>query len=305
MRISSLYNTNAMLAQLNINGTRYSKLSEQLMTLKRINVPSDDPVSASRLVQLNREQSAIKQYQSNITSLSGALSIQESNISALSNQMLAVGDKLKLANNSTLSQKDMAGYGMELSSMVDSLVATLNAKNENGSYLFSGTQTDSQTVTWDEQKKAYVYGGNDSTRETIVANGVSITENTNVTHAFSGSGNDLEMLNKLKALSDKMQDPNASYADYQDEMDQMIGMAQNTSDSLAGLFTDLGGRQNRLTLLNDAHSDVSLANDDVVKELSATDYPTAFTNLQMYTQSVQITYKAYTMVSQLDLFSLM
>lgn len=178
MRISSLYNSNAMLAQLGVNGTRISKLMEQMSTQKRINVPSDDPVSASRLVQLNREQSAIKQYQSNISSLSGALSIQESNITALSNQMLAVGDKLKLANNSTLSQKDMAGYGMELSSMLDSLVATLNAKNENGSYLFSGTQTDSQTVTWDEAKGQYVYGGNDSSRETIVANGVSITENT-------------------------------------------------------------------------------------------------------------------------------
>lgn len=305
MRISSLYNSNAMLAQLGVNGTRISKLMEQMSTQKRINVPSDDPVSASRLVQLNREQSAIKQYQSNISSLSGALSIQESNITALSNQTLAVGDKLKLANNSTLSQKDMAGYGMELSSMLDSLVATLNAKNENGSYLFSGTQTDSQTVTWDEAKGQYVYGGNDSSRETIVANGVSITENTQVAQAFSGSGNDLEMLNKLKALSDKMQDPNANYADYKDELEEMIGVAQNTSDNISSLFTDLGGRQNRLTLLSDAHSDVSLANDQVVRDLSETDWATTSINLQLYTQSVQITNKAYSMVSQLNLFSLL
>lgn len=305
MRISSLYNSNAMLAQLGVNGTRISKLMEQMSTQKRINVPSDDPVSASRLVQLNREQSAIKQYQSNISSLSGALSIQESNITALSNQMLAVGDKLKLANNSTLSQKDMAGYGMELSSMLDSLVATLNAKNENGSYLFSGTQTDSQTVTWDEAKGQYVYGGNDSSRETIVANGVSITENTQVAQAFSGSGNDLEMLNKLKALSDKMQDPNANYADYKDELEEMIGVAQNTSDNISSLFTGLGGRQNRLTLLSDAHSDVSLANDQVVRDLSETDWATTSINLQLYTQSVQITNKAYSMVSQLNLFSLL
>lgn len=305
MRISSLYNSNAMLAQLGVNGTRISKLMEQMSTQKRINVPSDDPVSASRLVQLNREQSAIKQYQSNISSLSGALSIQESNITALSNQMLAVGDKLKLANNSTLSQKDMAGYGMELSSMLDSLVATLNAKNENGSYLFSGTQTDSQTVTWDEAKGQYVYGGNDSSRETIVANGISITENTQVAQAFSGSGNDLEMLNKLKALSDKMQDPNANYADYKDELEEMIGVAQNTSDNISSLFTDLGGRQNRLTLLSDAHSDVSLANDQVVRDLSETDWATTSINLQLYTQSVQITNKAYSMVSQLNLFSLL
>lgn len=304
MRISSLYNSNAMLSQMGTNSTRLTKLMEQMSTLKRINVPSDDPVAASRLVQLNREQSAITQYQSNITSLSGALSIQESNVNALSNQLLSLNDKLLSANNSSHSQKDMAGYGAEIASMLDSLVATMNAKNENGSYLFSGTKTDSKPVTLDENGQ-YVYGGNDSTRETIVANGVTITENTAIAHAFSDSGNDLEMLNKLKELSEKMQDPNASFADYKDDVDAMLGSVQNARDDVAGLFTDLGGRQNRLTLLGDAHTDVSLANQQLVSDLADTDQVTTSVNLQLYMQSVQITNKAYSMVSQLNLFSML
>ncbi|UGS41820.1 flagellar hook-associated protein FlgL [Pseudocitrobacter corydidari] len=304
MRISSLYNSNAMLSQMGTNSTRLTKLMEQMSTLKRINVPSDDPVAASRLVQLNREQSAITQYQSNITSLSGALSIQESNVNALSNQLLSLNDKLLSANNSSHSQKDMAGYGAEIASMLDSLVATMNAKNENGSYLFSGTKTDSKPVTLDENGQ-YVYGGNDSTRETIVANGVTITENTAIAHAFSDSGNDLEMLNKLKELSEKMQDPNASFADYKDDIDAMLGSVQNSRDDVASLFTDLGGRQNRLTLLGDAHTDVSLANQQLVSDLADTDQVTTSVNLQLYMQSVQITNKAYSMVSQLNLFSML
>ncbi len=305
MRISSLYNSNAMLAQLGTNGTRVAKLMEQLSSQKRVNVPSDDPVAASRLVQLGREQAAIKQYQSNITSLSGALSVQESHITALSNQVLSVSDKLKLANNSTLSEKDQESYGAELASMLDSLVASMNSKNENGSYLFSGTQTNSETVTFDEASGQYVFGGNNNTRETIVANGVSITENSNVSGAFSGSGNDLEMLNKLKALSDKMQDPNVDYADYKDELSAMIDTTQNTSDNLGALFTDLGGRQNRLTLINDAHSDVSLSNAQVETDLNAADSATTTINLQLYMTSMQITNKSYSMISQLNLFSML
>ncbi|WP_072129163.1 flagellar hook-associated protein FlgL [Kluyvera genomosp. 1] len=305
MRISSLYNSNAMLSQLGTNGTRMAKLMEQLSTQKRVNVPSDDPVAASRLVQLNREQSAIKQYQSNITSLTGALSVQESHITALSNQVLSVSDKLKLANNSTLSEKDQAGYGAELASMLDSLVATMNSKNENGSYMFSGTQTNSKTVTYDEATGQYVFGGNNNTRETIVANGVSITENTNVSGAFSSSGNDLEMLNKLKELSDKMQDPNVDYADYKDELSAMIDTTQNTSDNLGTLFTDLGGRQNRLTLISDAHTDISLSNSLVENDLNAADPETTTINLQLYMTSMQITNKSYSMISQLNLFSML
>lgn len=304
MRVSSLYLYNAMASQMGINSTQMGKLMEQLSTQKRVNVPSDDPVTASRLVQLNREQSAIKQYQSNITRLSGELSVQESHITALSNQVLSVSDKLKLANNSFLSQKDLAGYGAELGSMLDSLVATMNSKNENGSYLFSGTMTDSKTVTLDDNGQ-YVFGGNEKTRETTVANGVSITENTNISHAFSSTGNDLDMLNKLKALSEKMQDPNASYADYKDDLSAMIDMTQSTSDSLGALFTDLGGRQNRLTLINDAHTDVSLSNGQLETDLNEAPVAESYTKLQLYNTSIQISYKAYSMVSNLNLFSML
>ncbi|BBQ81587.1 MULTISPECIES: flagellar hook-associated protein FlgL [Enterobacteriaceae] len=303
MRISGLNNSNAMLAQLGVNGNRVAKLMEQLSTQKRVNVPSDDPVAASRLVQLSREQSAIKQYQSNITSLSGALSVQESHITAMSNQVLAVSDKLKLANNSTLSQKDLASYGAELESMLDSLVATMNSKNENGSYLFSGTMTGTKAVELVDGQ--YVFGGNDQSRETLVANGVAITENTHVAQAFSGAGDDLKMLNMLKELSQNMQDPNMNYADYQDDISAMIGMTQTTSDSLGALFTDLGGRQNRLTLIGDAHTDVSLSNAQVETDLNAADSATTTINLQLYMTSMQITNKAYSMVSQLNLFSML
>jgi flagellar hook-associated protein 3 FlgL len=48
-----------------------------------------------------------------------------------------------------------------------------------------------------------------------------------------------------------------------------------------------------------------MANDQVVRDLSDTDWATASSNLQMYTQSIQITNKAYSMVSQLNLFSLL
>ncbi|MGU3415856.1 flagellar hook-associated protein FlgL [Enterobacteriaceae bacterium C23F] len=304
MRISSLYNSNAMISQLGINGTRVGKLMEQLSTLKRVNVPSDDPVAASRMVQLNREQSAIKQYQSNISSLSGSLAIQESQVTALNDQLDALSSKLLSANNSTHSQQDMSGYGAEISSMIDSMVEIMNAKNESGGYLFSGTKTDTRPVTLDENGN-YVFNGNDKTRETDVANGVSISETTQIAGSFSGSGNDLETLNKLKALSEKMQDPDANFADYQDEISDVIAQVQKSSDSVASLYTDLGGRQNRLELLKNAHEGVSMANDQVVRDLSDTDWATASSNLQMYTQSIQITNKAYSMVSQLNLFSLL
>ncbi|MFK3660134.1 flagellar hook-associated protein FlgL [Scandinavium sp. NPDC088450] len=302
MRISSLYHSQAMLAQMNSNNDRLSKLMEQMSTQKRVNVPSDDPVAATRLVQLNREQSAIEQYQQNISRVSGTLSVQESHVQAMSDNLLAINDKLLSANNSTYSEKDMSGFGAELSSMLDSLVDSMNAQNENGSYLFSGTKTDTKPVVFDDATGKYVYQGNDGTRETTVANSVTIQENTNMASVFSSGGNDLEMLNQLKELSDKMQDPTAHFEDYQPQIDQVLKLESDSRDKISSVFTDLGGRQNQLTLLGNAHTDVSLANDQVVHDLSDTDWAETSMNMQLYVNSVQISNKAYSMVSSLSLF---
>ena len=48
-----------------------------------------------------------------------------------------------------------------------------------------------------------------------------------------------------------------------------------------------------------------MANDQVVRDLSDTDWATTSINLQLFTNSVQITNKAYSMISQLSLFSMM
>lgn len=305
MRISSLYNSSQMLNQLGANSESISKLMMQLSTQKRINVPSDDPVAASRLVQLSREQSAINQYQNNITSISGTLASQESHLKAMNDQLLALNDKLLSAANGTNSQEDMASYGAELDSMLDSLVASMNAQNENGSYLFSGTKTGTKPVQWDEATQKFVFAGNDGTRETTVANGVNIKENTNVAGAFSSGSDDLDMLNKLKDLAKKMQDPSIPVADYQSDIDNMLTATTATRDNVSALFTDVGGRQNRLTLLSDAHTDVSAANDQVVRDLSFSDPATATVNLKLFMNSVQISNQAYSMISKLSLFSVM
>lgn len=305
MRISSLYNTNAMMSHLDRSGDRLIKLMAQLSTQKRVNVPSDDPIAATRLVQLNREQSAITQYQSNISRISGTLSIQESHMTAINNQLLSLNDKLLSAANGTHSPEDMSGYGAEIDSMIDSLVASMNAQNENGSYLFSGTNTGTKPVQWDEASGKYIYAGNDSTRETTVANGINITENTNVAGAFSSADNDLDMLNKLKALSEKMKDPTLPVQDYQNDISEMLRSVKSTRDNVAAIFTDLGGRQNRLTMLDNVHTDVSLANQAVIHDLEDIDWATSSFQLQEYISSIQITNKAYSMISSLSLFDMM
>lgn len=88
---------------------------EQMATGKQILQPSDDPIAATRITQLNRQQSAIEQYQSNIDSASAGLSQQESILDGVNNSLLAVRDDLLEAANGTNTADSLASPGRILS----------------------------------------------------------------------------------------------------------------------------------------------------------------------------------------------
>lgn len=305
MRVSSLNNMNAMMAQLNTNSLKMTSLMQQLSTQKRVNAASDDPIAATRIAQLQREQAAMAQYQDNITSLGRSLAIQETLVKSTTDLLYSLQDNLRLAANETHTAEDMAGFGSALSSLTDSLVDILNTKNESGNYLFGGTQNHTAPVVWDSEREEYVWMGNNGSREGLVANNVTVSDSIPLVQCFSGNGetDSLAILNQLTALSEKMQDPTQSPASYRDDISAMIATLDEVQNSVGALFTELGGRQNHLTLLEDAHSQIGLANQQTLHELEDADIATTTINLQLYVNATQVTFRAWNMVNQLSLFS--
>ncbi|MCW6031724.1 flagellin/flagellar hook associated protein [Pantoea sp. JK] len=301
MRVNSQSFSNTMLNNLGRNNTQLVKLMTQMNEQKRVINPSDDPIASTQLAQIRREQAAIGQYQTNIERLGHSLGQQETLVNSSSKQLLSMLDKLRDANNSSNGAVDMAGYATELSAMKDMLVEQLNSRDESGRYLFAGTKTNQQPVVRDAATGEWVFAGNHESNSTPVGNGVLMKSNTDLAAAF---GDDLKMLNQLESLLEKMSDPTIAPESYADEMTAMIGQVQGTSDNVAAIFTDLGGRQNNMTLLDEAHQDNKLINDEVAGELEGLDVASAMTALNGYTMATQYSYKAYGQISSLSLFNL-
>ena len=70
-------------------------------------------------------------------------------------------------------------------------------------------------------------------------------------------------------------------------------------------FSELGGRQNTLTLLSSSNEDVSLVNKKIEGELSQLDYATASIDLNNYQLSLQATQKTYLKINGLSLFGML
>lgn len=304
MRISNSQTTAIMLDSMNRNSSELAALMQKMSTGERILKPSDDPIASVRLLRIQRAEASLTQYGKNITNVSGNLSIQEANLQSSSDTLLQMRDLLLWAANGSNGVADLSAMAGELSSLEGTLLSYLNVRDEEGRYLFSGTLTDRPAVVFDSGTGTYSANGNDKTRQAAVANGVLVTENVAVSAIF---GPGMDFLNTLHTVVGLLQDPALDPTDpaTRQQIRDAIDLLDVSHGDVLGSITELGGRQNTLTLLNSSNQDVSLVNQKIQGELSELDYAGASIDLQNYKLALQATQKTYLTVNDLSLFKLL
>ena len=301
MRISNAQTSALMHANMNRNAEAIGKLQAQIGSGLRIQKPSDDPIASARLMRIEREQASLGQYNLNIGRVSDNLMVQETYLKSASDAMLSVRDLLLWASNDSNSGEDLSAIAGEMSSLEQSIVSYFNAKDEAGNYLFSGTLSNTPAVTFDAATGSYTVTGNDQYRQAVVGNGVMIDDNVTA-HSILGAGADL--LNDLHGLIDSLKSAPNDPATRQQLKDTLESLDQ-THGRVLGQLTELGGRQNTLSLLGNGNADVSLVNQKIQGDLSQLDVGAAFLQISGYELSMQASQKVYTRVAAISLFDLM
>jgi len=304
MRISNAQITAMMHGSMNTSSEKLGKLMQQMATGERMLMPSDDPISAVRVLRIQREEATLTQYRTNIANVSGNLSKQEANLKAASDTMLNVRDLLLWAANGSNTSEDLAAIANEMGNLEKTILSFANVRDEEGRYLFSGTLSDRPAITFDAATQSYQLTGNDQYRQAAVANGVLVEENVTAAQVFGGG---VGMLNDLTALVKRLADPalDANDPAVQASISATLNSLDKTHGDLLGAVSELGGRQNTLTLLSSSNEDVSLVNQKIEGELSQLDYASASIDLNNYQLSVQATQKTYLKINGLSLFGML
>lgn len=307
MRVSTQQSYVSMTQSFNDLSSDLSHVVTQMATGKSILLPSDDPIAATRITQLNRQQSALDQYQTNIDSASAGMSQQESILDGVNNDLLAIRDDLLEAANGTNTAESLSSLGQDIQSMTEAMVSALNYQDEDGHYVFGGTVNDQPPIVsvdadGDGVTDSYTYQGNDDHRQTTVSNGVEVDTNVAVSDFF---GDSLDVLNTLTSLSKELQDPSVDPADpqVQSDIQNAIDTVDVASDALNASIATIGETQNTMSMLSSAQTDITTSNDQLISQLSDLDYGPAsitFTGLEM---AMEATLKTYSKVSELNLFS--
>jgi flagellar hook-associated protein 3 FlgL len=304
MRIATSQSQATMNRSLMMNQDALTRLSQQMASGSRIQVPSDDPVSNVRISRLNREEAIVGQYRQNIDAVQIRLQKNETYLSSVVRDINDARDLFVWAlDGGSTTADDLQSMVTSLESLRESMLYSANTKDQEGRYIFSGTLTSTPSVTFDAAAAAgsrYTYTGNNGKQQVVVGNGISQTANVDA--------QGLEVyLNQIDAVLDGLTVPGVTPNDpaFRALLTSALSGSDDTLTLVSSKIATFGGAQNILATLHDNHTNVSLSNQMALTDIAKLDYGLAATELNGYTVALQSTYKAYAKVSNLSLFNVL
>jgi flagellar hook-associated protein 3 FlgL len=301
MRIATSQYQALMNQSIQKNQERITYVTQQMANGNRIQLPSDDPVDSVRLSRLKREEATISQYRANIAAVQQRMAKNEGYLQNMVNDMNSGRDLLVWAADGSNTPDDLNSMVTSLTSLRDSLMYTGNSLDQEGRYIFSGTETGTKPITYDATAAVgsrYDYVGNTNDQTVVVGNGITQTANQNV-KGLQDLLNQLDRtIETLSASGVDANDPTvrSTVAGALDAFDVAM-------DSLSGKISVLGGQQNILSTIDANHENVSLSNQMAINDIGQLDVASAAIELNGYTTALQATYQAYSKIGTLSLFS--
>lgn len=303
MRIATSQYQSTMNQSLQNNQERITHLTKQLASNKRILVPSDDPVDSVRLARLAREEATVQQYRKNIASIQIRMSKTEGTLRNMADELIPGRDLLVWASDGSNASKDLNSMVSPLESLRDSLFYSANSIDQEGNYNFSGTLTKTAPIAYDPTAalgSRYTYVGNTNSQNVVVGNGITQPGNQNLKGIE-------KLLNHLDLAIDGLKATGASASD-----PVLRGVLGNTLDGfdealdlVGSKVASLGGAQNIMKTLDANHDNISLSNRIAITDIGTLDVGEAVTSLNGYSTALQATYKAYSRIGTLSLFSVL
>lgn len=184
MRISSQQIFNIARQSLAEVNTDVVKTQEQMSTGKRVLSPADDPVAATKIMQLTDELFATEQYKKNIDIAENNLVLEESILNGVG-RIIQRMQELSVAagNTATLTPNEYQSMASEVEERIDELLNLVNTKNANGDYIFGGYKS-SQPPFEGNSITGFTYRGDEGQQRIKVANNTFVSATDSGKKAF-------------------------------------------------------------------------------------------------------------------------
>jgi flagellar hook-associated protein 3 FlgL len=146
----------------------------QVSSGRRILTPSDDPIAASRALQIRESIGRLDQFDRNSGIATNRLAQEESALNSVNNVLQRVRELALQANNATQSNESRLLIAVEIRQQLEQLVQLANQSDGNGAFLFSGNLGDVQPVI--RTGASFSYNGDQGQRYIQIGEGRQIAD---------------------------------------------------------------------------------------------------------------------------------
>lgn len=271
MRITQNKVLDNMLAELNKNRSKYATLTKQLATQKRVNLPSDDSLAYSSSQEKESLLKRNEQYQSNLASgLEQARVVDETIVTMIDQLFELKSIATRGANGSANSDGDNEILADNVAAIRDNLVSFTNT-SVNGRYIFSGTRTD--TASLSVSGSTVTYQGN--TQDLVI----KANENTDV--AYSINANDLFEYNGSDSVFDLLTTIETALRNNDTTaVNAELGNIDLSVEHLARQASQIGNSINKMEFAYQSFETTNINLQEQISRLVDTDFADAATQLQ-------------------------
>lgn len=144
MRISTNMIYEAGVSRMSEQQAALLKTQQQISSNRRLLTPADDPIAASRALDLSQGQSINAQYATNRKNAKDALSLEENVLSSITGLIQDLQTQTVAAGNASYDNLQRKYIATDLRSRLEELMGLVNTRDGEGNYMFSGYQTSTQ-----------------------------------------------------------------------------------------------------------------------------------------------------------------
>lgn len=245
MRITNNMLINNMMQSLSGNLTRTQKYYNQLATGKKISLPSDDPIVASKALKLRTDVSEIGQYKRNTDDATAWMDITESTMNQMTDLVHRMKQITNQAANGTNTDEDLQKIEEEAKELRSQLISLGNATYA-GRYIFSGYKTDKPLLNDDGTFNVDVANSEQIRFEIGIGDDINInvpgSDLFNRTIIGAAAGAKSEFVDTFDQVISSLES---------DDKSQLSSLLGNIDDELGNLMrvrAGLGARMNRVEL---------------------------------------------------------
>lgn len=275
-------------------------LQGQLSSGQRLTRSSDDPVAASKLRMLARSESLAEIDQTNANRASSDLELTDTALGSFAEYITRAQTLAIQAGNSTLTDAQRVGIGVELAEIHGNLVALANTRDSAGHALFGG-ESAGNAYHIDGSGNA-VYDGTATAGELPLGDGQSVSRGITGPEFlnFQMGSTSVDLLAVVKGLATALQggggDPATAALGARDALTAGI-------DSITTAQTIVGARLAWIDLTTDRRTDLGELRANEQKQVGAADEAETIVRMQQILMALEASQASFAKLAGLSLFN--